>query len=128
VKGYKFDDLLDLLYLFKGLNNKIKNKYISSFYSYGNLVRFAEDTNDIELKAKIKIIDKYENAVEWMINAIYDSVVDNEKADIILSTAHKAKGSEFYKVKIADDFPPLIKEGRLVDLGNMNKMNLIFNM
>ena len=117
IQGYKFNDLKDILYLKEGLITKIQNKYIGSFRSYANLLLFIRETDDIELNTKTKIIDKYGSSINSMIENIYNRTVDKKNADIILSTAHKAKGSEFYRIKIADDFPPLVKEGKLVDFG-----------
>jgi F-box protein 18 (helicase) len=115
VAGYKFNEILDIYNLKIGLIDKIQNKYISSFGSYANLISFSEETNDIEFKSKLKIIDRYNDNIPIMIKDINSRVVEKEFSDIILATAHKAKGSEFYKVKIADDFPQLVVDGRIVD-------------
>src|SRR5690606_24989940 len=43
---------------------------------------------------------------------LVDSLVDEAAADVVVSTAHKAKGREWPKVRIAGDFaPPSRKPG-----------------
>ena len=41
-----------------------------------------------------------------------------EMADIVLTTAHKAKGLEFDTVKLSDDFLPSLES---VDMANLNR-------
>ena len=46
-----------------------------------------------------------------------NSVVDFNTSNVILTTAHKSKGSEFSKIKLCCDFPELFREGELISRG-----------
>ena len=54
-----------------------------------------------DLKVFVRLIDTY--GPDEVIRAV-DQLVDESYADLILSTAHKAKGREWAHVGIADDF------------------------
>jgi superfamily I DNA/RNA helicase len=47
--------------------------------------------------------------------AAVDALTDESQADVTVSTTHKAKGREWPKVKVADDFPPPPDTGQLDD-------------
>lgn len=60
-----------------------------------------EDAAGSDLKVAVGLIDSY--GPEGMLE-ILASLVDERIADVVLSTAHKAKGREWATVRIADDF------------------------
>ncbi|KAK3101454.1 hypothetical protein FSP39_003705 [Pinctada imbricata] len=84
---------------------KINNKFISKFPNLGELEKYANKTNDNELLGKIKIVRTYHHALPSHINKILAKSTNNLKtADVLFSTAHKAKGLEFSTVRLTDDF------------------------
>lgn len=52
-----------------------------------------------------------------VIIAAVDALTDESKAEVTVSTAHKAKGREWPEVRIADDFPPPPDSDRQDDSG-----------
>lgn len=60
-----------------------------------------EESAGSDLKVFVRIINKHGPEA---IMDLADSVVDEEKADVVVSTAHKAKGREWDTVRIAPDF------------------------
>jgi hypothetical protein len=55
-----------------------------------------------DLKVLVNLIDRY-GANE--LAGIVDRLTDERYAQVVVSTAHKAKGREWHKVQIATDFP-----------------------
>ena len=101
VESYNFDDYLDIFYLMKGQNDKMK-KY-KNWKSYAQFSAFAKNVADVELLSKIKIVEKFGDRMPAIIDKVKSVLVkDIRKADIVLSTIHKAKGLEFDTVVLLD--------------------------
>ncbi|MER6452148.1 UvrD-helicase domain-containing protein [Streptomyces sp900105245] len=74
------------------------------FASWGELQDYAEhDPAGRDLQPFVELVDTH--GPEAIIAAV-DALIDETKAEVTVSTAHKAKGREWPKVRIADDFPP----------------------
>ncbi|WP_405621984.1 3'-5' exonuclease [Streptomyces sp. NBC_00076] len=56
-----------------------------------------------DLQPSVELVDTH--GPEAVIAAV-DALTDENKAEVTVSTAHKAKGREWPEVRIADDFPP----------------------
>ncbi len=92
-------------YLWKGKIEKVKSPKVLLYQSWENLLEEAELTGDPEIRGIVNFIEEYEENTISAINNILSVVIHEENnADIILSTAHKAKGLEWPRVKIAGDF------------------------
>jgi hypothetical protein len=75
---------------------------LMAFRTWGEVQDHAEnDPSGSDLKVLVNLIDKHGPDV---IIAVVESLVDERRADTVISTAHKAKGREWNSVKIADDF------------------------
>ncbi|WP_367324534.1 UvrD-helicase domain-containing protein [Streptomyces sp. HUAS ZL42] len=74
------------------------------FASWGELQDYAEhDPAGRDLQPFVELVDTH--GPEAIIAAV-DALTGESRADVTVSTAHKAKGREWPNVKIADDFPP----------------------
>ncbi|MEI5011697.1 UvrD-helicase domain-containing protein [Streptomyces sp. PmtA] len=74
------------------------------FPTWGALQDYAEhDPAGGDLQPFVDLIDKH--GTDAILNAV-DQLHDEPQANVIVSTAHKAKGREWPTVKIADDFTP----------------------
>ncbi|MER7111139.1 UvrD-helicase domain-containing protein [Streptomyces sp. NPDC000229] len=74
------------------------------FQTWGELQEYAEeDPMGGDLLPLVDIIDTH--GAEKVLHAVRQ-LTDESNADIVLSTAHKAKGREWPTVRIADDFEP----------------------
>jgi len=119
---FVFQELIDTMNLFLGKTYKIKSFYIREFKSFNNLKRIAENTNDQELLFLIKIVEKYKEKIEEAIELIKRKIVKERNAKIVFTTAHKAKGLEFYNVRLADDFIKLTdKYGNLIPVNKIDQ-------
>jgi len=87
-------------------------KFLNGFSNLEEVKAYAHDVNDVELLSTINI---YINEFSGSTDKIYDfynkikRVNLKKKVDWILSTAHTAKGLEWDKVVIANDFPNLFE-------------------
>ncbi len=99
--------LLDVFYLKNGLKDRIKSDMIKNYHDFNFFKNVAESGGDLELSFLIKIIEKYNLDIPDKIKQLERFLAAPKYADIILLTAHKSKGLEFYNVIIGDDFPEL---------------------
>ncbi len=60
-----------------------------------------QDSAGSDLKVAVKLIDTYGAA---QIVQVLSDLVPEDRSDVVISTAHKAKGREWERVQIADDF------------------------
>ncbi|KAL5013331.1 hypothetical protein ScPMuIL_007601 [Solemya velum] len=110
-EGFGFSMLQDIytLMLPEGDQKKerryVQNKFVRMFKNIGDLEKYAEKTNDVELLGKIRIVKTYHHSLPSHIQKILSKTSrDMSQADIVFSTAHKAKGLEFSTVRLTDDF------------------------
>ena len=78
------------------------------FRDWNDLVNFSETIAGSEYRPNVKLVS--EHGVAMLRDAIHRSV-PAERAQLTISTAHRAKGLEWNRVRLADDF----RLGRQVD-------------
>lgn len=75
---------------------------LAAFTSWSQVQDYCdEDAGAADLKVFVDLIDRYGTGT--VIRAI-DGAVDESAAQLVVSTAHKSKGLEWDRVRIADDF------------------------
>ncbi|TBZ57130.1 ATP-dependent helicase [Rhizobium leguminosarum bv. viciae] len=71
------------------------------FKSWSEVVEFARTDEGAHLVMFVNLVEKRgEKQLMWALNR----TVDEEKADLVISTAHKSKGREWNSVRLMDDF------------------------
>lgn len=75
---------------------------LALFPTWGAVQDYVDDGNAPDLRPFVRLIDTYGPAA--IISAI-DQTVPEKNAARIVSTAHKAKGREWPRVQVHDDFP-----------------------
>ena len=82
---------------------------LACFDDWGEVQDYvANDAQGDELKLMVKLIDEF--GPDVIIDAL-GKMVSEAKADLIVSTAHKSKGRQWSKVRLAGDFPEPDKGG-----------------
>lgn len=72
-----------------------------AFGSWNEVVAYSEEDGGADLKPMVKLVGRYgAKGILYACNR-FDS---EDRADLIVSTAHKAKGREWDSVRIGDDF------------------------
>jgi superfamily I DNA/RNA helicase len=86
---------------------------LCAFPNWGAVQEYCRTEADAAgtMKMIVRLIDTY--GPEAIIQ-VADSCVDESKADIIVSTSHKAKGREWDHVRIGNDFQPRTEDGKEV--------------
>lgn len=118
VEKYSLYDIVDYYYLKWDKKEKIKNKAILEKYpSWEDLVKIAKITNDPTLNRAIVLIDEHGNKITDIVESIINSSIKSQdKADLVLVTAHSSKGLDWSVVEIDGDFPSIIEY--LENMGN----------
>lgn len=111
-----FDLLEDLHHLVLDQNCKsnkpiktTQGRYLcNKFKAIAELEKYAQDICDVQLQSKIDLVKRYKLKLPDLIVHIKRCLTTvKDQADFILTTVHKAKGSEFDNVRLAPDFSEL---------------------
>ena len=125
IAGYRFDRLEDGYHLQTGRLDLIKDNYIRSFGTFAELSRCVAETEDPELRNLQRTVSEYGRQIPALTRVIREKAVDSStEADIIITTAHKAKGAEFTQVKLAEDFIDLADYDNMVESGKYKRQEL----
>lgn len=72
---------------------------------YSGLKRYAQNTEDHELEAKLEVVERFRTRIPELVKRLYERHEGyTPHADYVLGTVHKAKGLEFDSVMVTDDF------------------------
>jgi hypothetical protein len=83
------------------------------FTSWGQVQDCVEDGSAEDLAVAVRLID--EHTPEGLIECL-GKLVDERQADVVISTVHKAKGREWNRVRVGNDFKaPRDKDGQLTE-------------
>ncbi len=94
-----------IFYLKQKKNDKITVEEIKDFETISELEQFAKETKNQDYLNIIKFVNTYGDNIFDINKKIKDRLTNDKKsADIIFTTAHKAKGLEYDQVLMADDF------------------------
>ncbi len=134
INSYIFTDngtsIYDVLNLMLKKRNKVNNKFILEQGNFNDLKDYAKEANDNDLKLTCQIVEKYKNNLFKLIPEIKKRNVSKNKASIIFSTVHKAKGMEYGQVTLTDSFineSKLSNDEELAKIKNPNEeINLLY--
>lgn len=128
ISGYRLERISDIFHLYEEDRDSVKDPYIRCFYTYEGLKDFSRVTEDWEILSICKVVEEYSHRIPRLVKNITNAVVDTHEAEILLTTAHKAKGLEWTNVHIASDFPALIENDEFIDPDSLepDEFNLIY--
>jgi len=107
-KNYRIDRLLDAFNLYSNNRSEIKDPIVRQFSSWIEMQQYAEEAKDREIKVLADVIDEYRKDTPGLVRAIQENeVMSASDAQLVLTTAHKAKGLDWDYVSIAEDFEVL---------------------
>jgi hypothetical protein len=93
---------------------------LAAFGCWGQLQAYVATDEGADLRVMVKLIDNY--GVDTVLEVCHNSV-DESTADLIVTTAHKAKGREWSSVRIANDFRPAEEQ---TDLPSVSELRLFY--
>jgi DNA helicase IV len=80
---------------------KVSHRDLVAFKSWNEVISYSKSEEGRDLRVMVSLIENY--SVDEIL-AVCKASVDEKNADIIVSTAHKAKGREWNHVRISNDF------------------------
>lgn len=105
VGNYNLDLIRDAHSLWARTLYKVKQPFMKRFRSWAEFVEYGEASRDPETRMLIRVIERYENKIPGLIDQVVrNEVKDATQAELVLTTAHRAKGMEWDCVRIGDDF------------------------
>jgi len=85
----------------------MKDKFIKSFGSWGEFIRYAKDSEDNEALRMVGLVLRYGNELPRMIDQIRARCLPRSGPGVTtFTTAHKSKGLEWKQVFLSEDFIP----------------------
>ncbi len=109
INSYTFADegasLYDVLNLYNGKPDKIKDKLIGSMKTMKELEDYIEKTEDASLGMIVEVVKEFGNRLPGLISELKDNhTAAKEDAEMIFSTVHRCKGMEYDEVTLLKDF------------------------
>lgn len=104
-QNYNFWELVDIAYMALGKTDKIKDNFFKQFEDMEDFREYAENTKDISLEGKIKIVERYgANAIPGLYWGLKEHSASLEESTSLLTTGHKSKGQEWCYTALGSDF------------------------
>lgn len=120
INSYTYADdgasLYDVLNLHNSRHDAIRDRLIKSMSSMEDLEDYIEKTEDVQLGMMTEIVKEYGNEIPSLLRSLKSKHVgdaEKDKAEMIFSTVHRAKGMEYSAVQLVEDF---VTEAKLVKL------------
>lgn len=88
-----------------------------AFNNWNEVRAYSQEADGRDLKVFVNLIDNY--GAQAVIEVADSAVKNEDTADIVISTAHKAKGREWNSVLIASDFKMINEDGTPVGRSEM---------
>lgn len=108
VENYRFDAILDAYYLYARLRGQIRDKFISGFDDFALMKLYGEQLDDHEIKSLVNVVEQYTHEIPSLIEQLRARAAKKLTGkEIVLTTAHKAKGMEWENVVLVDDYAKL---------------------
>ncbi|MFT3822268.1 MAG: 3'-5' exonuclease [Chitinophagaceae bacterium] len=127
ISSYTYADdgtsLYDVLNLQNGKYDNIQDKLIRSMKSINELEDYIEKTDDKQLSTMVEIVEEYGNEIYDIIKLLkklHTGDEEREKAEMIFSTVHRAKGMEYDVVYLVNDF---LSEAKLEELKEKHQID-----
>ncbi|MES2355161.1 MAG: UvrD-helicase domain-containing protein [Pseudomonadota bacterium] len=125
IAGYRLDRLEDGYHLQTGRLDLVRDSYIRNFGTFAELSRCVTETEDPELRNLQRMVSEYGRQIPTLVRTLREKAVDSPAdADIIITTAHKAKGAEFTQVKLAEDFIDVADYDNMARSGKYKRQDL----
>lgn len=104
LRAYNFQELSDIKSLQYEQHNKIFSDFLKKFKTIEELETYVDNSGEDILATKIRTTRMIPNIKQLLWEVKLKTVNKAERADIILTTAHKAKGLEWNNIVLANDF------------------------
>ena len=102
--GYNFMNgrVVSLLNLKEGKRGQVDDPLIRQFASFAQARRFAKDTQNPALANLVDLVSRYGAKLYSFDREIKSRLTSKDRAQLVFTTTHKAKGQEYDAVEMAD--------------------------
>lgn len=97
-------ELYDFVNLHLKNRDKIRGDFARQFQDITEVLQFAQQTDDMELKFLCGIVQRYKGALFPLMFKIKELQIPRKKAELIFSSVHRSKGQEYSHVSLTDGF------------------------
>ncbi|EGT7775242.1 ATP-dependent helicase [Salmonella enterica] len=126
MESYKVEDLLDLYWFSVDMTERMQHDRLTREYrDYGEYQQIAEDTNDVEMKQAIFILEQFFPLPDRLNTLREQRVTTESDADVTVCTAHRGKGLEWDRVKLHDDFADIL-DPEMPESKRHDEINLMY--
>lgn len=80
------------------------------FENWDEFKAFSESDDGGAYRPTVRAVEEHRQAIPALCERLRRETVREKEADLVVSTAHKAKGREWDRVRFASDFPALVDE------------------
>jgi F-box protein 18 (helicase) len=114
VHTYLLGKLTDVHHLWSGRADLVKDGFYRAFEDFDSLALYGRETADKDILSVVSVVKEYGAALPRLIDQVSAcACAQPGEANLLLMTAHRAKGLEFDQVLLDDDFHDLVdKKGR----------------
>jgi hypothetical protein len=112
LENYNLQEIMDVYYFKNNENDKIKRKkLLVDFNNYIEYEEISEQSGDLEMKRIVRLLEKHGSTLKRDIDLLRRNEEKQElRADLVIATAHRAKGLEWDTVRLASDFTDLLDD------------------
>ncbi len=104
-ESYHLDRLIQAFHLYKGNRSMVSDPLLRHFSSWAEMQNYAEEAKDPETRVLSEVVEEFRNETPGLVEQIKrNEVHDASQADLVLTTAHRAKGLDWDYVQLAEDF------------------------
>ncbi|AOM40992.1 DNA helicase [Xenorhabdus hominickii] len=126
IESYRTEELEDLYWFSVDMPQNIQQpRFLHDYNDYDEYCRIARATSDVEMMQSINLLERYFPFPQNLEKMREFAVTDESKANLTVSTAHRAKGLEWLTVVLNNDFPDLF-DPKLTELSRRDEINLLY--
>lgn len=110
IGNYRIDMVEDAYRLHVGEHGAIRDSIIRRYQSWGQYEEEMEATKDAEARILIKLVKEFGRDIPQLAKELRENEeLDPQRAEVVLTTAHKMKGLDHDHVVLGDDFECLFE-------------------
>ena len=104
-RAYRAGRIRDAYLISKGRVAEVEDREFRQFADLASLLRYARQVDDVEIVGVVLFVQRFGDGVPGLMDRVEARVVDErERAEVVVTTAHKAKGLEFDEVVLGTFF------------------------
>ncbi len=137
--AYGFTRIRQAYNLSTGNLSEVRDPFLKALGSLQLVKEYAELVQDSELRSICRVVEQHGSQIPILLSQFEKQCVQTPVASsgpieavypatCFISTAHKGKGLEFPQVRLADDFPPLMRDGIVLKKEEVDpqELNLLY--